>query len=38
MLVDPQTEERTRVRRKQLEDGTRIRIAAKSGEQIPDAS
>lgn len=38
MLVDPQSEQRTRVRRKRLADGTRIRIAAKSGEQIPDAS
>ena len=38
MLVDPQTEERTRIRRKRLEDGTQIRIAVKSGEQIPEAS
>ena len=38
MLVDPQTEARTRIRRKHLEDGSRIRVAAKSGEQIPDLS
>ncbi len=38
MLVDPQTEERTRVRYQQLEDGSRIRIAVKSGDQIPDKS
>jgi len=38
MLVDPQTEERTRVRRKRLEDGTTIRVSAKSGEQIPEPS
>lgn len=36
MLVDPQTEERTRVRRQLLDDGSRIRVAVKSGEQIPD--
>jgi large subunit ribosomal protein L24 len=36
MAIDPQTEERTRIRRKQLEDGTHVRLAAKSGEQIPD--
>lgn len=38
MLVDPQTQERTRIRRKRLEDGTSIRIAVKSGEQIPESS
>ena len=37
MLVDPQTEERTRIRRKRLEDGTWIRVAVKSGEQIPES-
>lgn len=38
MLVDPQTEEPTRIRRKTLEDGTSIRISVKSGEQIPEPS
>ena len=38
MLVDPQTEGRTRVRIQRLEDGTRVRIAVKSGEQIPESS
>jgi len=37
MPIDPQTGERTRVRRKVLEDGTKVRIAVKSGEQLPDA-
>ena len=37
MLIDPQTDERTRVRISRLEDGTRIRIAVKSGEQIPES-
>lgn len=37
MLIDPQTGSPTRVRIKRLEDGSRVRIAAKSGEQIPDA-
>ena len=37
MLVDPQSGKRTRVRRRILEDGTKVRIAAKSGEQIPDS-
>ena len=36
MLVDPQTEEPTRIRLRRLEDGSRIRIAVKSGEQIPE--
>lgn len=34
MLADPTTGEPTRVRIKQLEDGRRVRIAVKSGEQI----
>lgn len=38
MLIDPQTDERTRVRIRRLEDGSRVRIAVKSGEQIPDPS
>lgn len=37
MLIDPQTDDRTRVRMKRLDDGSRVRIAKKSGEQIPDA-
>lgn len=37
MIVDPQTDERTRVRIQRLPDGSRVRIAKKSGEQIPDA-
>lgn len=37
MIVDPQTDERTRVRIQRLADGSRVRIAKKSGEQIPDA-
>ena len=37
MLVDPQTDKRTRVRAHRLDDGSRVRIAIKSGEQIPDA-
>ena len=37
MLVDPQTDERTRVRVQRLDDGSRVRIAVKSGEQISDA-
>lgn len=36
MLVDPQSDGRTRVRRKILDDGTKVRLAVKSGEQIPD--
>ena len=36
MLVDPQSDVRTRVRRKILDDGSKVRIAVKSGEQIPD--
>ncbi len=38
MVVDPQTDERTRVRRKQLDDGSRVRVAVKSGEEIPEVS
>jgi len=34
MLADPSTGEPTRVRVKALEDGRKVRIAAKSGEQI----
>jgi len=37
MLIDPQTDERTRVRGQQLGDGSRVRISVKSGEQIPNA-
>lgn len=37
MLIDPQTNERTRVKMQRLDDGSRVRIAVKSGEQIPDA-
>ena len=32
MLIDPQTDEPTRIRRKRLENGVRIRLAVKSGE------
>jgi large subunit ribosomal protein L24 len=38
MAVDPQDQGRTRVRRKILENGTKVRIAVKSGEQIPDSN
>ncbi len=34
MIADPSTGEPTRVRINQLEDGRRVRVAAKSGEQI----
>ena len=37
MLIDPQTDEPTRIRRKRLENGKRIRLAIKSGEQISEA-
>jgi large subunit ribosomal protein L24 len=37
MLIDPQTDERTRVRGQKLDDGSRVRISVKSGEQIPNA-
>ena len=36
MIVDPQTDEPTRVIIKRLEGGARVRIAQKSGEQIPE--
>ena len=36
MVVDSQTDERTRIRIQRLEDGARVRIAKKSGEQIPE--
>ena len=38
MLIDPQTDERTRIRRKRLENGVRIRLSVKSGEQISEAN
>jgi len=38
MLIDPQTDERTRIRRQRLENGVRIRISVKSGEQITESS
>lgn len=37
MLIDPQTDAPTRVRIKRLEDGSRVRVAVKSGEQISDS-
>lgn len=37
MLIDPQSDAPTRVRLSRLEDGSRVRISVKSGEQIPDA-
>jgi len=33
--VDPKTGAGTRVRTRELEDGTRVRVAAKSGEDLP---
>ena len=36
MIIDSQTDERTRIRIQRLEDGARVRIAQKSGEQIPE--
>ena len=38
MLIDPQTDEPTRIRRQRLENGVRIRLSVKSGEQISEAS
>ena len=38
MLIDPQSDEPTRIRRTRLENGVRIRLAVKSGEQIAEAS
>ena len=35
MPVDPKTGKGTRVRFKELEDGKKVRVAAKSGEEIP---
>ncbi|MFD2830845.1 50S ribosomal protein L24 [Corticicoccus populi] len=35
MHVDPETGERTRVRHEIKEDGTKVKIAAKSGKEIP---
>ena len=37
MPIDPQTGQRTRVSRKVLGDGSKVRVAVKSGEQIPDS-
>lgn len=37
MHVDPDTGERTRLRHEIKEDGTKVRIAAKSGKEIPTA-
>ena len=34
MVVDPKTDEPTRVRKKKLEDGSSVRLSAKSGEMI----
>ena len=38
VLVDPQSGERTRVQRHVLDDGTKVRVAVRSGEQIPDSA
>ncbi|KKK33422.1 50S ribosomal protein L24 [Salinicoccus sediminis] len=35
MHVDPETGERTRIRHEFKEDGTKVRIAVKSGKEIP---
>lgn len=35
MHVDPETGERTRIRHEVKEDGTKVRIAVKSGKEIP---
>jgi len=35
MHVDPETGERTRIRHEIKEDGTKVRIAVKSGKEIP---
>jgi large subunit ribosomal protein L24 len=37
MPIDPQTGERTRVRRQILDNGSKVRVAVKSGEQIPNS-
>ena len=34
MVIDPKTDEPTRVRKKKLEDGSMVRLSAKSGEMI----
>ena len=34
MVVDPKTDEPTRVRKRKLEDGSSVRLSAKSGEMI----
>ena len=34
MVIDPKTDEPTRVRKKKLEDGSSVRLSAKSGEMI----
>jgi len=34
MIIDPKTDEPTRVRKKKLEDGSMVRLSAKSGEMI----
>jgi large subunit ribosomal protein L24 len=38
MPVDPKTGQGTRVRFKTLENGTKVRVAAKSGDEIPVAT
>jgi large subunit ribosomal protein L24 len=38
MLVDPTTGKRTRVRFKILENGNKVRVAVKSGDELPVAS
>jgi len=38
MPVDPKTGQGTRVRFKTLENGTKVRVAAKSGDEIPAAT
>ena len=37
MPSDPQPGERTRVRRQILDNGSKVRVAVKSGEQIPNS-
>ena len=34
MIIDPKTDEPTRVRKRKLEDGSMVRLSAKSGEMI----
>ena len=38
MHIDPQSGDRTRIRRRRLEDGKGARQAVKSGEQLPESS